>query len=656
MDPITQQTVLAAAGAAGGGGKVYVDDVFSTFLYEGTGNTRTITNGIDLDGEGGLVWIKNRDASTNHWLFDTEQSTQNSIKYLRSDSSNAGGTVTDYLTAFNSNGFDLGTNAQVNNSGDSTCAWSFRKAPGFFDVVTWNAASLPADNLVAHNLGSVPGMIICKNIDADTEWQIYHRSATSSSSTDPNAHFLQFNTNPATYSSGMASASTGWAVSSTHFRAVGSLALDNGSDNFIAYIFAHDDAQFGTDGDKSIIKCGSYTGTGSGGNRVELGFEPQFVMLKSATYSDAYTGWYMLDTMRGFNTTTSNAVLEANLSNSENPTSGAVKISGNGFELNAGGSEYNKNGETYIYMAIRRPHKPPEAGTDVFTMDTYGGTAPTPPIFNASFPVDLGIFKSSNSTQSWRVGSRLTSGKRLEFDNTGAESSNNSFLFDYQNGWYFGSGTIATTYSWMFKRAPGFMDVVAYTGTGSATTVNHNLGVVPELMIVKSRSISDHWQVYSSVTDETDFLMLNSSDGTSDQQSKWNDTAPTSSVFTVNTDTGVNQSSATYIAYLFATLPGISKVGSYTGTGNDIDVDCGFTNGARFVLIKRTDIGGDWDVMDSVRGISIGNDKHLALNTNTAQGTSSDFIDPLNTGFTVSAAAPNDINQSGGTYLFLAIA
>ena len=199
---------------------------------------------------------------------------------------------------------------------------------------------------------------------------------------------------------------------------------------------------------------------------------------------------------------------------------------------------------------------------------------------------------------------------------------------------------------------------MTYTGTGSAQNVTHNLDAVPELIIVKGRDVSDHWQVYSSVTDETDFLMLNQTDDTDDQSSKWNDTAPTSSVFTVNTDTGVNQSTKTYVAYLFATLSGISKVGSYSGTGNAINVDCGFTAGARFVLIKRTDSTGDWYVWDSTRGI-VGpnsNDPYIELNTTDAEVTNTDYLDPLGAGFTVTSSAPAALNTSGGTYLFLAIA
>jgi len=119
---------------------------------------------------------------------------------------------------------------------------------------------------------------------------------------------------------------------------------------------------------------------------------------------------------------------------------------------------------------------------------------------------------------------------------------------------------------------------------------------------------------------------------------------------------GSNGSGDTYVAYLFASCPGVSKVGSYTGTGSTLQVDCGFTSGARFVLIKRTDATGNWYVWDSARGIVPGNDPYLLLNSTAAEVTSTDWVDTLAAGFEVSNAGSNLVNVNGGTYLFLAIA
>jgi hypothetical protein len=100
----------------------------------------------------------------------------------------------------------------------------------------------------------------------------------------------------------------------------------------------------------------------------------------------------------------------------------------------------------------------------------------------------------------------------------------------------------------------------------------------------------------------------------------------------------------------------VSKVGSYTGTGALQTIDCGFTLGARYVLIKRTDSTGGWYVWDSARGIISGDDPYLLLNTTVAEITNTNYVDTDTTGFKVTAAAPADINASGGTYIFLAIA
>ena len=117
-----------------------------------------------------------------------------------------------------------------------------------------------------------------------------------------------------------------------------------------------------------------------------------------------------------------------------------------------------------------------------------------------------------------------------------------------------------------------------------------------------------------------------------------------------------NASGGTFIAYLFASQDGISKVGSYTGNGSSQTIDCGFSGGARFVMIKRTDSTGDWYVWDTARGIIAGNDPYLLLNSTAAEVTSTDYIDPSSAGFEISSTAPAAINASGGTFVFLAIA
>jgi hypothetical protein len=207
-----------------------------------------------------------------------------------------------------------------------------------------------------------------------------------------------------------------------------------------------------------------------------------------------------------------------------------------------------------------------------------------------------------------------------------------------------------------FKRAPSFMDVVCYTGTGANRTVTHNLTVAPELMITKSRSNTYDWAVYAAGVGNTSYGLLNDPGQFYVDSSAWNNTSPTSSVFTVGTGTYMNGSGATYVAYLFATCAGVSKVGSYTGTGAAQTINCGFTGGSRFVMIKRTDSTGGWYVWDSARGIIPSNDPYLLLNSTAAQVTGTDYVDTTSVGFDITSTAPADINANGGSYIFLAIA
>ena len=641
---VISNNILAGAAGAAGAEALYVDDVFSTYLYDGTGSTQTITNGIDLSGEGGMVWFKQRD-SPNEFpaIVDTERGR---TKVLYPSDTYAEFTTTSSSThdliSFNSDGFTLGNTEDINANHltKTNVSWAFRKAPGFFDVVTYTGNGT-AGRTVAHNLGSVPGMIVIKKRDGTGNWAVHHRSLGNS-----NALYLH-GTN-ASFSSPLFNNTT---PTSTEFT------LNNGGDvngngsSYVAYIFAHDDQSFGEDGDESIIKCGSYTGTGGSGLNVNLGFEPQFVLVKNADSSG--TSWIIFDMMRGM-TDNARVQIYPDTSDAEftSTSSHGLFPTATGFASNQLNTFFNAASTDYIYMAIRRPHKPPEAATDVFAIDTLGGTSPSPPGWTSGFPVDWEFIKKDNATSNWESITRLTM-KLLYLNLSNAESSiNSNDTFDHMTGWSDNTGPNANNFSWMFRRAPGFFDVVTYTGTGSAQNVNHNLEVTPELMIVKSRNQAN-WNVYSSALGATQYLSLNKTDAANTAISRWNDTAPTSSVFTVGTTTST--SGVGFIAYLFATRPGVSKVGSYTGNGSAQDINCGFTNGARFVMIKRTDDTGNWYVWDSVRGIVSGNDPYILLNTTDAEVTSADRIDPLSSGFRVDTTF-NELNANGGTYLFLAIA
>tara|TARA_R110000823_G_C15668479_1_gene472848 strand:- start:15 stop:650 length:636 start_codon:yes stop_codon:yes gene_type:complete len=211
----------------------------------------------------------------------------------------------------------------------------------------------------------------------------------------------------------------------------------------------------------------------------------------------------------------------------------------------------------------------------------------------------------------------------------------------------------------MWGRAPSFCDVVAYTGNGTAGhTVSHNLTVPPEMMWIKERNTVRNWSVYHTGTHATapeDYWLKLDVDQAVSANSHLNSTAPTSSNFTLGSTVVVNESAKPYIAYLFASLAGVSKVGSYTGNGTDgRTIDCGFTTSARFVLGRRIDGASGWLLFDSVRGITANYDPWLALDSTDAQTTNDNIIKPDSNGFALGEAG--HLNQSGGSFIFYAIA
>jgi hypothetical protein len=645
---------------------IYVEDVFSTFLYTGNDSTQTITNGIDLAGEGGLVWSKARDQSYGHRLLD---SARTNWRYLESNST-AGENLGDNRITPNSDGFTLNSNsagAELNVNGAIYASWTFRKAEKFFDVVTFTQSGTTGLQNVGHNLGSTPGCVIVKTISASGDWWVWHRYDSVK------------NLNLASTNAAQSTLAVQDVTSTSFNYNLSNYGASNGT-TYVAYLFAHDAGGFGDSGTESVSACGTYTGNGSAtGPTVTLNWEPQWLLVKR---TDSSGDWQLIDNMRGFTVGNTDSELNPNLSNAES-TGTFVTPLATGFQLNTTDAGYNASSATYIYIAIRRGlMKTPTSGTEVFQSKVYTGTNVDNRLVTTDIVTDMVWARQRNDTVlgGMAVGDRLR-GQPYSLTGANTEEVDDSDSFDQQivSSTEYGTAFSSMTGFWVgndatsnlnanttannhvalaFCRAPGFFDVVAYTGTGSARTVPHNLGVVPELIIVKRRLAQSGWQVYSASLTNQQFVVLNtnSAKNGTPSSSRWNSTNPTSSVFSLGTDSTVNASGSNYIAYLFASCPGVSKVGSYTGTGTTKDIDCGFTNGARFVLIKRTDETGDWYIWDTARGIVSGNDPYLLLNSTAAEVTSTDYIDPLSSGFQISSTAPAAINASGGSFIFLAIA
>jgi len=656
-----QQTSGNDTQDAYGGGKavvpVYVENVFSTYVYTGTGANQTITNGIDLSTKGGFVWIKIRDVTGNNNSFDTAQGAG---KYLVTNTNAA--TVTDAttLTSFNTNGFSLGADrfaGYVNGNGNKFVSWTFRKQPKFFDVVTYTGTGSVKN--IAHNLGSIPGCIIVKQTDTAGNWSVYHSGTNNG--TNPQNYVTYLNLTDA-----QSAQSVFWnntAPTSTQFTIGTGTDVNTSGGTYVAYLFASNAGGFGLTGTDNVITCGSFTTNGSGNATVTLGYEPQFVITKATSST---SDWVIEDNMRGFTSTpvnfSNNPLLAANTSSAENTGGGTtLSITSTGFKSDP--NSYPTS-TSFIYIAIRRgpmavPTDPTKVFAPVLQGPSSGTGSATNPNFLSNFPVDL----FTRSTRTGAAGpvvatfaDRLRgSTNTLATSSTSAEGFAN-YQVDSQTGAYFsGQSADSTISSWNFRRAPNFFDVVCYTGTGSATTQAHNLGVAPELIIVKCRSTARAWPVYSQSLGNNQTVTLNLTNATQ-TNAIWNNTSPTNTVFSISPNVAVNNSGDTYVAYLFATCPGVSKVGSYTGNGTTQTINCGFAGGARFVLIKRTDSTGDWYVYDTARGMTTLTDPYLLMNSTAAESATLGSVTSVTTGFAVNASVLAAINTNAASYIFLAIA
>jgi len=637
-----QATSGAASYDAFGGGvpvePVYIEQIFSTYLYKGNGDTQVITNDIDLSTKGGLVWAKSRSrAGDNHELRDTVRGGNSRIN---SNTTNPASSTPNPYT-YNTDGYTIGGDGGNTNENNITyTSWSWAKAPKFFDVVTYSGSSSTQN--IAHNLGSVPACIIVKRTSGAEDWFVYHTSLG-------NTQYLKLNTTGAAASGFAAWNNT--SPTSTQFTVLGGRTEVNaaGSD-YVAYLFAHNAGGFGLTGTDNVISCGTFTTDGSGQATVNLGYEPQWVLFKPSSTTGE---WTLLDTMRGWVADGTNAdkLLYANKTDAEiGAFSMGITATGFDTKANLGASQ------THIYIAIRRgPMRVPTSGTSVYGTGTKQSTSPA---YVTGFPTDMGFYRNTTTTASWYLQDRLRGQVYSVTNSTSAESADTNAKFDYQNGFYVSASANADVRGWGFRRAPGFFDEVCYTG-GITSNPSHNLGVTPEMYIVKCRSsgTSDRgWYVYHTGYDTANnYILMNSSAGLASLSGVWS-SGPTSTTFGVANGYAVNDSGQTYVAYLFATCAGVSKVTSFTGNGSSQTINCGFTAGSRFVMIKRTDSTGDWYVWDSARGIVSGNDPHLSLNSTAAEVTSDDTIDTDSTGFIVNQVSATNSNVNGASYIVLAIA
>lgn len=641
--------MLAQKLLSGGAGeeKLYVDDVFQAFTRTGTGADVTVTTGIDMT-KGYMLWSKGRSGATDHAIYDSARGV---TLDLASNTTAAQTTQSTGLKAVSATGHTVGSLAKMNTGTATYVDFVFRKAPKFFDVVTYtgNGATLRD---IPHTLGIKPGMVVIKCLDTSTGWATNHMVSGN--------NYLLLNT---TDSANSAPTITYGVPYGTNTNATTFSVAANGSNvtnvntdgyTYVAYLFAHDTS---TDG---LIQCGSFTTNGSGNAAVSLGWEPQYLLVKR-TDSATSGSWFTLDTMRGWSLASDgDNWLYANTTTAENGGGSGANYfnpTSTGFDA----TSFVVSG-TFIYMAIRRPNKPPTVGTQVYKGLLHSATQLQVSKTGVGFAPDVFLSSARSQSHGNAIQDRLRGANRnLLTHSSGAEVTTTQAVLSFDiDGVTLGSDDLhqfnygGTYVEHFFKRAPGVMTQICYAGSGSNKTEAHDLTVPPEFWIVKGRSGSTQWVIGSSLLTSTEKIVMPTPSGKVTDSTVWNSIYPTSSVISLGSAAAVNTNAATYSCWMWATKPGISKVFSYTGNGSSQNIDCGFTTGARFILIVRTSAAGSVYVWDSVRGIISGNDPYLALDTTATEVTTDDSVDPLSYGFSVNQVAASNINVTSATYIGIA--
>ena len=318
--------------------------------------------------------------------------------------------------------------------------------------------------------------------------------------------------------------------------------------------------------------------------------------------------------------------------------------------------------------------------TDYFNTLLYTGTGSTNAVTGVGFQPDMVWIKNRSTTFNHQINDAVRGvNKQIAPNLSNAQETNTGELTAFgsdgftvgSGGTLNGNGNNIVAWNWKANGAgssnsdgsitstvsvnttSGF-SIVKYAGTGASATVGHGLGVTPGMIICKNLSASEDWVIWINAFAANQYIRLNTNAAVATSTGMWNNTLPTSSVFSVNNEEKNNNSGQNIIAYCFAEKTGFSKFGSYTGNGNadGTFVYTGFKPG--FVLLKRNDSGYSWAIVDNKRSTTGSNltDKYLIPDTNAAEQSAS--VDLLSNGFKLRSTA-GGFNASA-TYVYMAFA
>lgn len=635
-----------------GGAKAprYVEDMFTVENHRGTSTDKTIFADKQLSGKSWLAFVIERYGAIPRFITSNWS---NGAAYLTGGMSSVIG-YSNTGVAAGGVGYKLaGGEIGVNEAGSIYGSWLFQEDKKFFKQNVINHVNGAADTVDLSSLGEL-GMVWLKNGSTNSLWNIWHRTYGLLGVNTPNRSF-----------------SSGGATTTNNYIQITGTTLTIPAEAPTGYYqyfaFAHDSAADG------LIYCDTYTGSGAGGASspsVTLGWEPQAVIVMRSNPASGDMGVYLIDDVRGLGWHR-NEITDAA------PNNGTVSEQGisptpTGFIVNTTSSKTNAASQAYLFMAIRRgPMRAPTNGLSVFKPSTFTGTTfeESVPPGGAGFKPDMVWTKDYNNYNGtkWMTRPRgrtaaLSFGENL-FEaafNSILAFERNSVLFNTQSSSEFSTGK--TIQQLFFQRAKGFLDIVNFRGTGAARNQAHGLGVIPELIMVRARDYGPGGYMprimcrYPGASD-TQAIDINNNSGIITSENWWDTGGVSASTFSLGDSLNTNGSNYYYEALLFASLLGVSKIGTYPGPASgNIDVDCGFSNGARFIMITRLDVAGGTFLWDSATGIISGAEPYNQINQAGPLITGSDYIAPNPAGFTITTTAPAALRASGGTFLFLAIA
>jgi hypothetical protein len=415
----------------------------------------------------------------------------------------------------------------------------------------------------------------------------------------------------------------------------------------------------------------TYVGTGlATENFIDLGFEPQYVLIKNASHSG---DWVIVDSSRVFNGdhNIQADIMEISLITE---TGRFVNPRANGFSVSGSYANTNKSGNRYFYMAIRKdsPSTPTRA-SDVFTTSKQYSLWPN---YISPFKPDAAIRYFTPGSSSYPAAFARTHAERYltTHNNEGSQGLGSADWFQKGYGHFMGGAT-TDAYSSMWRNAPGFFDVAWHRGSGSSTSTNskpHNLRAKPDMIWVKTPNYNYDWIVWHkdmnyNLTAGSDpylknkaFARLDTTHAATISSNYWaynSDLNFTDENYSLgSTYDATNNPTYSYIAWLFGSIDGISKAGGYTGNGGSLSIDCGFSNGPAWVMIKAVSRTGAWWVFDEYLGITSGTDRAFRLDNPTGTTTATTIqIAPTSSGFSMNTSY-DELNENGASYIYYAIA